>query len=192
MARDLNEQKLQNGCVICGCGASDAVRQFMPRVLSESHSLLLDADALNAISVDSTLMELLKNRALMQRDTVITPHPLEAARLLGCTVSEVQRNRVQAGMRLAKITQAIVVLKGSGTVICSPIEKPVINSSGNSLLATAGTGDVLAGVIGAQMAQGQQSFAAACDGVRIHGAAADSWALTGRSLDALMLAKLIH
>jgi hydroxyethylthiazole kinase-like uncharacterized protein yjeF len=138
------------------------------------------------------LMKLLKNRALRQSATVITPHPLEAARLLGCSVREVQSNRVEAGMQLAKITQAVVVLKGSGTVICSPDLKPVINSTGNARLATAGTGDVLAGLIGAKMAQGQASFVAACDGVRLHGAAADAWALTGRSMDAAMLATSIQ
>ena len=192
MVRDLDALQLENGCVVCGCGGSNAVRDLMPRVLSESQRLLLDADALNAIAADGRLMELLKNRAQNQKATVITPHPLEAARLLGCSVREVQTNRIEAGMQLAVITQSVVVLKGSGTVICSTNTNPVINRSGNALLATAGTGDVLAGVIGAKMAQGQQSFAAACEGVLLHGAAADAWALTGRSLDAAMLATSIQ
>ena len=164
----------------------------MPLVLSKSQSLLLDADALNALAADSMLMKLLKSRAQRQNATVITPHPLEAARLLSCSVREVQSNRVEAGIQLAKLTQAVVVLKGSGTVICSPNSKPVINNTGNALLATAGTGDVLAGLIGARMAQGQESFTAACDGVRLHGAAADVWAQSGHSMDAAMLAKSIQ
>ena len=192
MTRDLELLPLHSGCVVCGCGGSDAVRELMPLVLSKSQSLLLDADALNAIAADSMLMKLLKSRAQRQNATVITPHPLEAARLLSCSVREVQNNRVEAGIQLAKLTQAVVVLKGSGTVICSPNSKPIINNTGNALLATAGTGDVLAGLIGAKMAQGQESFTAACDGVRLHGAAADVWAKSGYSMDAAMLAKSIQ
>lgn len=192
MGRDFPALKLENGCVVCGCGGSDSIKELLPRVLSETQSLLLDADALNVIASDSALMESLKTRYQYKKTTVLTPHPLEAARLLKCSATEVQSNRIKAATQLSNLTQCIVVLKGSGTVICSPYQTPVINHTGNALLATAGTGDVLAGLIGAKIAQGQQSFSAACDGVRLHGAAADAWALTEHSLDAPMLATSIQ
>ena len=137
-------------------------------------------------------MESLKNRHQYKKTTVLTPHPLEAARLLSCSTREIQSNRIDAAIQLSNLTQCTVVLKGSGTIICSPHQKPVINHTGNALLATAGTGDVLAGLIGAKIAQGQQSFFAACDGVRLHGAAADAWALSENSLDASRLATCIR
>ena len=192
MGRDFDALNLQNGCVVCGCGGSDSIREFLPRVLYESQRLLLDADALNVIAADGELMESLKDRHQYKKITVLTPHPLEAARLLNCSTREIQSNRIDAAIQLSNLTQCIVVLKGSGTVICSPHQKPVINHTGNALLATAGTGDVLAGLIGAKIAQGQQSFFAACDGVRLHGAAADAWALSENSLDAYMLATSIQ
>lgn len=192
MTRNIDQLKLQSGCVVCGCGGSEAIKEWVPLVLSQSQSLVLDADALNAIATDRVLMKLLNHRAQRQNSTVITPHPLEAAKLLGCSVQQVQNNRVEAAVTLAQLTQAVVVLKGSGTVICDPYSKPAINCNGNALLATPGTGDVLAGLIGAKIAQGQTCFAAACDGVRLHGAAADAWARTGRSMDATMLATSIH
>ena len=192
MGREFEAQKLEEACVVCGCGGSDSIREFLPRVLHESHSLLLDADALNVIADSSSLMESLKNRHHYNKTTVLTPHPLEAARLLHCSVREIQGNRIQAATQLSNLTQCTIVLKGSGTVISSPYQKPVINNTGNALLSTAGTGDVLAGLIGAKIAQGQQGFYAACDGVRLHGAAADAWALTERSMDACMLATSIQ
>jgi hydroxyethylthiazole kinase-like uncharacterized protein yjeF len=106
---------------------------------------------------------------------VLTPHPLEAARLLGCTVIEVQRNRLAAAQQLAQRFNCTVVLKGSGTIVAAPGEVPRINPTGNARLATAGTGDVLAGMVGPRLAGGHNAFEAATQAVFEHGMAADRW-----------------
>jgi hydroxyethylthiazole kinase-like uncharacterized protein yjeF len=113
--------------------------------------LVLDADALNLLATDGTLAQQLIESGAAH---VMTPHPLEAARLLGSTVAVIQRNRLAAATALATRWQATIVLKGSGTVIASPDgAPPAINPTGNAALSTAGTGDVLAGMIGALIAQ---------------------------------------
>ena len=109
------------------------------------------------------------------RVTVLTPHPLEAARLLLCSASQVQFNRLQAAQQLAERFHCSVVLKGSGSVIAAPGQTPAINPTGNARLATAGTGDVLAGMLGSALASGLPAFSAACEAVYRHGALADRW-----------------
>ena len=161
--------------VVAGCGGGRAIAAQLPRLLSTTPRLVLDADALNAMAQDSQLATLLRARAARQRQTVLTPHPLEAARLLGQTTAEVQQDRLAAAQQLAQQLACTVVLKGSGTVIAAPGETPVINPTGNARLATAGTGDVLAGLIGARLARGEAAFDAACAAVWLHGQAADTW-----------------
>jgi hydroxyethylthiazole kinase-like uncharacterized protein yjeF len=107
---------------------------------------------------------------------VLTPHPLEAARLIGITAAAVQADRLTAARQLAERFQCVVVLKGSGSIITSPGQQPMINATGNALLATAGTGDVLAGMLGACLASGMSDFEAACSAVFSHGRKADAWA----------------
>jgi ADP-dependent NAD(P)H-hydrate dehydratase / NAD(P)H-hydrate epimerase len=147
------DEVLARTTVVCGCGGGDAVRAVLPRVLSASGRLVLDADALNAMAQDSSLQALLKARVGRGRGTILTPHPLEAARLLGASVAEVQRDRLQAARELAQRLACAVLLKGSGTVIAAPGRTARINPTGNASLATAGTGDVLAGLIGGLWAQ---------------------------------------
>ncbi|HKX39596.1 MAG TPA: ADP/ATP-dependent (S)-NAD(P)H-hydrate dehydratase, partial [Burkholderiaceae bacterium] len=137
--------------VVCGCGGGAAVRAPLPRLLSRAGRLVLDADALNIIAADTMLANLLRARAC--GTTVLTPHPLEAARLLACSTADVQADRLQAARELAGRCNAIVVLKGSGSVVAAPGDAPSINASGNAALASAGTGDVLAGWIGGAWAQ---------------------------------------
>jgi len=161
--------------VVAGCGGGHAIAAQLPRLLSSAPRLVLDADALNAIANDSQLATLLRARAARQRQTVLTPHPLEAARLLGSTAARVQQDRLAAAQQLAQQFACCVVLKGSGTVIAEPGETPLINPTGNARLATAGTGDVLAGLIGARLAQGETAFEAAAAAVYLHGLAADRW-----------------
>lgn len=144
---------LARSTVVCGCGGGDTVRAVLPRLLGTAGRLVLDADALNAIAVDASLRQLLKARRGRGQASVLTPHPLEAARLLGRTAVEVQSDRLRAARELADIFAAVVVLKGSGTVIAAPGHAAHINSSGNAALATAGTGDVLAGWIGGDWSQ---------------------------------------
>jgi hydroxyethylthiazole kinase-like uncharacterized protein yjeF len=106
---------------------------------------------------------------------VLTPHPLEAARLLGTGTAEVQADRLRAARELAQRYGATVVLKGSGTIVAAPEETPVINPTGNARLATAGTGDVLAGMIGAALAAGLPPMAAGWQAVWRHGECAERW-----------------
>jgi hydroxyethylthiazole kinase-like uncharacterized protein yjeF len=158
--------------VACGCGGGPQVAQAMPRILAEAAHLVLDADALNALALEPQLQTQLRARS---RPTVLTPHPLEAARLLACAASAVQSDRLSAARELAARFASVVVLKGSGTVIAEPGRAPHINPTGNGRLATAGTGDVLAGMVAAQLARGTPAFDAACAAVFRHGAAADAW-----------------
>ena len=161
--------------VVCGCGGGSQIAQALGVLLGQSQRLVLDADALNALSADAQLQTLLAHRVGKQYATVLTPHPLEAARLLGCSTVEIQSNRLFHAQSLADKMQCVVVLKGSGSVVAAPNAIPVINPTGNALLSTAGTGDVLAGLIGARLAQGQEAMQAACSAVFDHGLRADQW-----------------
>jgi hydroxyethylthiazole kinase-like uncharacterized protein yjeF len=162
--------------VVCGCGGGDAVRRVLPRLLSLVARLVLDADALNAIAADTGLMGTLQARARRGLHTVLTPHPLEAARLLGSTTAQVQADRLRAARELAERSSSIVVLKGSGSVIAAAGRLPAIAATGNAALASAGTGDVLAGWLGglwAQQAEAAAGFEVAVRAVVEHGAAAE-------------------
>jgi hydroxyethylthiazole kinase-like uncharacterized protein yjeF len=175
---------LESSTVVCGCGGGQAVRGALPAVISRSHRLVLDADALNALALDPSLRTLVVARAARGLATVLTPHPLEAARLLGCSSSEIQADRLHCAAAIAKSFGSTVVLKGSGSVIASPGHTPSINSSGNAALASGGTGDVLAGWMGgcwAQAAAGVSTDDAVDTALRcarasawLHGAAVDS------------------
>lgn len=163
--------------VVCGCGGGDAVRFALPRLLSLATRLVLDADALNAIASDEALQAQLSARAVRGHATVLTPHPLEAARLAGNTAREVQADRVHAAQTLADRFGCVVLLKGSGTIVAAPGRVPGVNPTGNASLATAGTGDVLAGWLGglwAQDALAGRAFDIATAAACAHGAAADA------------------
>jgi hydroxyethylthiazole kinase-like uncharacterized protein yjeF len=140
-----DETALSSATVACGCGGGDAVLQCLPRVMAAAPRLVLDADALNTLAAHEQLRDALAQRAARGQHTLLTPHPLEAARLLGSSAAEVQHDRVAAAQALAERLECAVLLKGSGTVIAAPGRPPVINATGNALLASAGTGDVLAG-----------------------------------------------
>ena len=176
---------------VCGCGGGEAVRAVLPTALTQAARLVLDADGLNALASDSALAQLLRRRATCGQPTILTPHPLEAARLLQCTAEQVQADRLAAAQTLTERYACSVVLKGSGTIIASPGELPRINPTGNARLATAGTGDVLAGLIGARLAQGLQPHIAASCAAQAHGAAADHWP-DNRSLTASALAAALQ
>ena len=191
MFRDFAALDLLRQVVVCGCGGGEAVKSVLAKVLSSARRAVLDADALNAIAVDSQLQTLLKARHGRGYSTVLTPHPLEAARLAGVSVAEVQADRLTAARQLAAKFQCVVVLKGSGTVISAPGRPTMINATGNALLATAGTGDVLAGMLGACLARAMGDYEAACSGVFAHGRRADIWAAErpDRALTASALAQ---
>ncbi|WP_353238557.1 NAD(P)H-hydrate dehydratase [Limnohabitans sp.] len=190
MQREFKRLELAKLHVVCGCGGGRAVQAVLPEVLQRSAQLVLDADGLNAVAQDISLQNALRQRAvdMASEATVLTPHPLEAARLLGCTTQQVQNDRLKAAQELVELFQCSVVLKGSGTVIAAPGHTPRINITGNGRLAIGGTGDVLAGLVGARMAQGLSAFDAACAAVAQHGRLADEWT-SAEALTASRLAK---
>ena len=175
MFRDWTALDLSKLTLVCGCGGGDAIKPVLPLAIPAAGHLVLDADALNQIAGDAALQEIVKTRGQAGRPAVLTPHPLEAARLLGISIGDVQADRLSAAQGLADQLACTLVLKGSGTVIASPGHIPVINPTGNARLATAGTGDVLAGLIGARLAQGLAPHEAAVSAVWQHGWAADQW-----------------
>ncbi len=154
-----------------GMGDSDLAKIVLSKTLSSGISLVIDADALNLIAANDELQDLLISRTAR---SILTPHPLEAARLLKVTTKEVQQDRCNATLRLAEKFRCVVVLKGSGTIITNPEGQLRINTTGNPGLATGGSGDVLAGLCGALLAQGLNNFETAQLAVWLHGTAADT------------------
>jgi ADP-dependent NAD(P)H-hydrate dehydratase / NAD(P)H-hydrate epimerase len=170
----LAPEMLATATAVVGCGGGEPIRPLLPAALAHAARLVLDADALNAIAAEPGLRQALRARAARGRPTVLTPHPREAARLLGCSAAEVQADRLGAARTLAQALAATVVLKGSGTLIASPDGRIAINPSGNARLATAGTGDVLAGWLGGHWArEGGDGTPVAADAVFRHGRAAE-------------------
>ena len=159
-------------CIIVGCGLGTdaAARAALAWAVAQPTAIVVDADALNLMAGDATLCAALSARSA---PTVLTPHPLEAARLLKSSVQQVQRDRLAAARALTREFQAIVLLKGAGTVIAEP--KPngrvVINPTGSPALATAGSGDVLAGMVGAVLAQKFDAWQATLAACWLHGEA---------------------
>jgi len=175
MFRTIEHLDLSALTVVCGCGGGNTIHTVMARLLLTSTQMVIDADAINALAQDPSLQAMLLERSTRHAVTVLTPHPLEAARLLSLTATQVQNDRLTAAHELVRRFACTVVLKGSGTVIASPGQCPVLNPSGNGRLATAGTGDVLAGMLGANLATGLTAFDAACQSVYMHGDQADTW-----------------
>jgi hydroxyethylthiazole kinase-like uncharacterized protein yjeF len=159
-----------------GLGTGDKARVWVAQALRLPIPLLIDADALNLIARDTSLASDLVARAA---PAVLTPHPAEAARLSGTTVEAIQADRLGAALSLSAAMNASVVLKGAGSVVAYRDGRFAINSSGNAALASAGTGDVLAGMIGALLAQGVPIDTAVALGVCLHGAAADTLVAEG-------------
>jgi len=129
--------------------------------------LVVDADALNLLGTEAAGVV-----AQAAAARILTPHPGEMARLWGCTISEIAKDRLGFARRLALASGAVVVLKGARTVVAAPDGTAYVNPTANSSLGTAGSGDVLGGAIGALLAQGLDAKDAACVGVFVHGAAA--------------------
>jgi hydroxyethylthiazole kinase-like uncharacterized protein yjeF len=153
-----------------GLGGGERAQAIVEKALAYPQPLVLDADALNVIAINPSLRDAVASRT---GATLATPHPAEAARMLGCDTAEVQADRVRAATELATSLHAHVVLKGVGSIVTRPDGSFDINVSGNPGLATAGSGDVLAGILGALLAQGIDAGQALRIGVCLHGAAAD-------------------
>ncbi|MDR5738424.1 NAD(P)H-hydrate dehydratase [Caballeronia sp. LZ016] len=158
----------------CGMGKSDRAKKVLADVLKLDMPKLLDADALNLVAEDDALAAEVAARGRAGDPCIVTPHPLEAARLLRTDARSVQADRIAAARQLSARYAAVAVLKGSGTVIASPDGRIAVNPTGNAGLATGGTGDVLGGLIGALLAQKLPPHEAALAGVYLHGLAAQT------------------
>ncbi|MGZ3241670.1 MAG: NAD(P)H-hydrate dehydratase, partial [Burkholderiaceae bacterium] len=177
MCRSAHEFDFSSATVVVGpgLGMSRDAHDFLAQALNSKMPLVIDADALNLIAVEPGLKTKLTQR---RAPTLMTPHPLEAARLLEISSTEVQTDRLAAARTLAQQCNATIILKGSGTVIARPDGNAIINTTGNPALATAGTGDVLSGISGALLAQQWPIWETAAAAVWLHGHAAD--ALVGK------------
>jgi hydroxyethylthiazole kinase-like uncharacterized protein yjeF len=153
-----------------GMGTSAAAHAQLAAALERELTLVLDADALNLLGADAALQARCARR---QAPTLLTPHPAEAARLLGTDTASVQRDRVAATREMAARFAACVVLKGYGSVIATPDGRWYINDSGHPGMASAGMGDVLTGIVLSLLAQGWPAEQALIAAVHLHGAAAD-------------------
>ncbi len=153
-----------------GLGQGDAARALLGQALAADLPLVLDADALNLLASHPVLAKKVSRR---RAATLITPHPLEAARLLGSDTAAVQADRLRAACALAQKLNAVTILKGCGSVIAAPDGRWFINGSGNPGMASAGMGDVLTGLAATLLAQGWEAEAAALCAAHLHGLAAD-------------------
>lgn len=160
----------KSSAVLIGCGLSvcDDTKNLVQSVITNCEKpLVIDADALNCIC---NKPEILKN---LKAPAIITPHPGEMARLLHSTPKTVNSNRENTAIDFAKKFGVVTVLKGAGTIIASPDGEVYINHTGNSGMATGGSGDVLSGIIGSLLVQGASPINAAAAGVFLHGTIGD-------------------
>jgi hydroxyethylthiazole kinase-like uncharacterized protein yjeF len=180
MCRDAAALDFARGTAALGPGLGDSrqAHDLLARALHMPGNLVLDADALNLLAAEPGLQHKLATRQRLGA-TLLTPHPLEAARLLGIGTATVQGDRLQAARRIAQLFQAIVILKGSGSVIAHPDGRAAINPTGNPGLASAGSGDVLCGLCAALLAQHWPPWQAALGAAWLHGAAADALVAQG-------------
>jgi len=157
----------------CGLGQHPETVEFVKSLLTDSSQLsavsclILDADAVN------TLAQIPQWWRKLRQDAILTPHPGEMARLLGISAKEVQGSRLSITQRSAKKWKKTVVLKGANTIVAAPNGEAKVNNVANPALASAGTGDVLAGAIAGLAAQGLSLFDAAACGVYLHSRAGD-------------------
>jgi NAD(P)H-hydrate epimerase len=148
-----------------GPGMGELVRRLVAEL---AIPLIVDADALNLLGTEAVAVV-----AKSVAARILTPHPGEMARICGCTISEIAKDRLGFARRIAAESGAVVVLKGARTIIAVPDGTAYVNPTANDSLGTAGSGDVLGGTIGALLAHGLDAPMAACAGVFVHGAAAD-------------------
>jgi len=163
----------------CGLGHSPVAQKLLYDALLLDVPMVLDADALNIIAMRPDLRGMLHTR---KSALVSTPHPGEAARLLGCSTEDVQKDRARTALSLVKKLGGCVVLKGSQSVCATRDAQLNINETGNAGMSSAGMGDVLSGMIGAFIAQGMPAYEALLLAVHLHGAAADELAKQNATL----------
>lgn len=173
---ELLEDPRYNGLIVGpGNGVSDATYHNVLTAIAANRALLLDADALNCFKSDpETIFNAIKKTS---GNVVMTPHAGEFSRLFAGV--DLKAGKVEAARKAAEISGAVIVFKGADSVIASPDGRASINANGPPWLATAGSGDVLAGIIGGLQAQGMEAFDAACAGVYVHGLAATLYGREG-------------
>jgi len=151
-----------------GLSVTDDIKEIVREIITHAAiPLILDADALNALSSDVSILKKRKAK------TVLTPHPGEMARLTGISIDKIQKDRISTARGFSQEYGTVLVLKGSRTVVALPDGRVFINPTGNPGMATAGTGDVLTGIIAGLCAQGMDAADAAVAGVYLHGLAGD-------------------
>ncbi len=172
-----------------GLGSSAVAVDLLQQALRTEVAVILDADALNLLACDAALQALARSRS---SPTLMTPHPAEAARLLGSSVAAIQADRVRSARELARSFGALVVLKGCGSIIATPDGRWYINRSGHPGMATAGMGDVLTGLVASLLAQHWPPVEALIAATHLHGAAADRLAREGIGPVGLVASEVIE
>jgi len=172
-----------------GLGQGERAETLLGAVLASDIPCVLDADALNLIAANGDLRAACARRTA---DTLLTPHPAEAARLLAQTTADVQADRLKAAKNLSQNLNAHVVLKGNGSILVARDGHWFINTSGNPGMASAGMGDVLAGILGALLAQKYSGETALVLGTHLHGCAADECVREGVGPVGLIASELIE
>lgn len=175
MVQELNEKSLAEGLewadvVVLGPGLGQRSwgKNAFKQVTESQKTALFDADALNLLAITPQ----------KRQNRVLTPHPGEASRLLGCSVKEIESDRLLAARKLSERYGGVVVLKGAGSLISQDGGPLALADVGNAGMATGGMGDVLSGIIGGLLAQKLSLYTATCAGTVVHGAAADQLALS--------------
>lgn len=164
-------RKLKNyTAIVIGPGLSEnpSTQRFIYKIIESAiQPLVIDADALNAVAKNLRYLKKTK------REMILTPHPGEMARLISKSKAPIEKTRVKQAKNFAKKYGCTLILKGHQTIVAHPQMKSYMNETGNPGMATAGSGDVLAGIVGAFLAQGLSSFQAAKWATYIHGKAGD-------------------
>ncbi|AZE08873.1 NAD(P)H-hydrate dehydratase [Pseudomonas chlororaphis] len=175
----------QASIIVAGPGLGQAAwgRSLLSAAANAPRPQVWDADALNLLA---------KGGLTLPPNSVITPHPGEAARLLGISTADVQADRPAAAQALSKKYTAVAILKGAGSLVASPDGRLARCDRGHPAMATAGLGDVLAGLVGALLAQGMPAFDSACLAVWLHAVAGEHQGKLGRGLAASDLIPVIR
>lgn len=161
--------KSTSGLIGCGFGNNDFTKYTVKEILKNCNiPIVIDADGINVLNSSIDLIKAYKN------SVILTPHPKEAAQLLGTSIENVQRDRLRTVKELAEKTGAICVLKGANTLIAEPLGKCYVVTDGNPGMSTAGSGDMLAGMIAAFLSQGLSPIDSTLVSVKLHALSGDS------------------